>query len=211
MSTILSDSGLTLASGNILDLKSAIPSTGSYTIGDIILEIGAANRLSGWKRQTTGAANVLGTDWLYFNTPTAPHSTVRLNTFNGYGSTNTQIRRFTNVVANQGSDITYSDSATLGASFTINTAGVYNISYNDSFGGATFLGISLNSSQLTTAIQTITDADRLALGTCPAANLAGLVSGSFYLPAGSVIRAHADSSGGIGQAARCNFTITRVA
>ena len=60
-------------------------------------------------------------------TKTASQSMVRLNTSNGYGSTNTVIKRYTNVVTNQGVDITYADSATLGASFTINTAGVYAI------------------------------------------------------------------------------------
>lgn len=45
--------------------------------------------------------------------------------FNGQGSTNTEIFRFTNIETNVGGDITYADSATLGASFTINTAGVY--------------------------------------------------------------------------------------
>jgi hypothetical protein len=50
---------------------------------------------------------------------TLAQSMVRLNTANGYGSTNTAIRRFTNVVTNQGTDITYADSATLGTTFTI--------------------------------------------------------------------------------------------
>ena len=38
-------------------------------------------------------------------------SMVRLNTSNGYGSTNVKIRRFTNIITTQGSDITYVDSA----------------------------------------------------------------------------------------------------
>jgi len=46
-------------------------------------------------------------------------SQIRLNTPNGYGSTNTKIRRFLNVVENQCPDVTYADSATLGASFTV--------------------------------------------------------------------------------------------
>jgi hypothetical protein len=42
-----------------------------------------------------------------------------LNTVNGYGSTNTCIRRFTNLTNSIGSDVLYQDSASLGASFTI--------------------------------------------------------------------------------------------
>lgn len=138
-----------------------------------------------------------------------PQSMVRLNTANGYGSTNTVIRRFTNVVTNQGSDITYTDSATLGATFTINTAGVYAISYSDPFNAASASGISLNSSQLTTSIQTVNAADVLAWSGSAAANVPGNSSWIGYLSAGAVIRAHAISTPA--GAGACEFTIVRVA
>jgi hypothetical protein len=137
-------------------------------------------------------------------------SMVRLNTANGYGSTNTMIRRFTNVVVNQGTDITYADSATLGASFTINKAGVYSISFSDnSSSGPMTVGLSLNSTQLTTAFASTNVADRLASGVAPAVNFDGNISTTVYLAAGSVVRPHCD-----GQAAGVRpalFTITRVA
>jgi hypothetical protein len=139
----------------------------------------------------------------------AVQSMVRVNTSNGYGSTNTFIRRFTNVVTNQGSDITYADSATLGASFTINTNGVYAISYSDSFSATANLGISFNSSQLTTSILSINVADRLNSGTTLNTNPTA-VSSTLYIPAGSVIRAHTDSTGG-GTVALVQFTIVRAA
>jgi hypothetical protein len=66
MSTSLSDSGVVLASGNLIDLKTAMPSTGSYTAGDIVLESTTGVRISGWKRLTTGSSHVLNTDWAYF-------------------------------------------------------------------------------------------------------------------------------------------------
>lgn len=140
-------------------------------------------------------------------------SMVRLYTANGYGSSSTVIRRFSTVAVNQGSDITYNSSteATLGATFTINTSGVYHISYSDAFNGASWAGLSLNSTQLTTAIPSINIADVL----CFAYN-AGVVGGGVcvawagYLPAGSVIRPH---SNGVAWAAGIApvFTITRVA
>jgi hypothetical protein len=136
-------------------------------------------------------------------------SMVRLNTSNGYGSTNTVIRRFTNVVANQGSDITYADSATLGASFTINTSGMYAITYVDNSSGNQYAGVSLNSTQLTTNISTIATADRLTLNYGAAATAPATSSWTGYLAAGSVIRPHADG-GAAGVAATTTFTIARV-
>lgn len=136
-------------------------------------------------------------------------SMVRLNTANGYGSTNTMIRRFTNTVANQGTDITYADSATLGASFTINAAGVYAISYCDSFTGANSLGISLNSVQLTTQINAVAVGSRLSFQTASGANASASTSWVGYLAAGDVLRAHTDGvASGLNLA---QFTIARVA
>ena len=67
MTTSLSDAGIQFASGNLVDVKTAMPSTGSYTQGDVIVEKSVNGTLSGWKRLTTGSAHVLGTDWLYFS------------------------------------------------------------------------------------------------------------------------------------------------
>lgn len=135
-------------------------------------------------------------------------SMVRLHSLNGYGSTNNKIRRFTTVVTNQGSDITYADSATLGATFTINAAGVYTISYSDNFSSAAEMGISLNSAQLTTSVSSITDADRLSIMSTAGTAYVGQVAWAGYLPAGSVIRAHTTGLGAsVGNLG--NFTIAR--
>jgi hypothetical protein len=138
-------------------------------------------------------------------------SMVRLHTVNGYGSTNTRIRRFTNVVTNQGADITYADSATLGASFTINTAGVYAISYSDQFNAVSAMGLSLNSTQLSVTILDITTADRLVVSLTAGTNVIGASATTVYLAAGSVIRAHTDSTVTGTSPNTCQFTITRVA
>lgn len=136
-------------------------------------------------------------------------SMVRLDGANGYGSTNTRIRRFTNVVTNAGSDLTYADSAANGASFTINTSGVYAISYCDSFAGGGPLGLSLNSSQLTTDITAITAANRLAMARIANNNYGMEVSWTGYLSAGDVVRAHTNA-GAVGTDP-VHFTIVRVA
>jgi len=137
-------------------------------------------------------------------------SMVRLNTANGLGSTNTTVRRFTNVVTNQGSDITYADSATLGASFTINTAGVYSINYSDAGASGTAIGITLNCTQNSATCENLTDPSQLLIGgVTPAAGQAGYPSWTGQLAAGSVIRASLGTNGTT-YPKTCTFTITRI-
>lgn len=118
-------------------------------------------------------------------------SRVEVQGHNGYGSTNTAIPRFDSALVNVGSGITYADSATLGASFTIDETGVYLISYHgvNNAGTTQDLGISLNTSAPTDNIGTITAADRLGL-----VKMADSTSGSLTviraLSATNVIRPH---------------------
>ena len=157
------------------------------------------------------AGSIASTTEAFTNTPavSTAQSMVRLNTANGYGSTNTKIRRFTNVVTNQGSDITYADSATNGASFTINTNGVYGISFSDNTSvGAYTIGISKNTTQPTTTIASIPIAEILCIASAAAANFTANAVVPIFLQAGDIVRAHTD-----GQAvgtAPVVFTITRV-
>lgn len=123
-------------------------------------------------------------------------SQIRLNTSNGYGSTNTRILRYVNAVLNVGNDITYADNAAGGASITINTPGLYAISagYNNAATGGQF-GLSLNTTQPTTNIASITATDILAISTCGSANSLSLsVNFVGYFKAGDVIRPHADNA-----------------
>lgn len=66
MTTALDDKGVQFATNNILNIATAVPTTGSYTLGDIVYEKTANTTQSGWKRLTTGSGHVLGTDWIYF-------------------------------------------------------------------------------------------------------------------------------------------------
>lgn len=140
-----------------------------------------------------------------------PNSFVRVGTSNGAGSTNTAIRRFTTTHASAGSDITYADSAANGASFTINTTGVYAISYTDSFSIAADFGISRNSTQLTTSISSITAIDQLVECTTGNANFRSNCGITLPLTAGDVIRPHVGAASTNGtSAADTRFTITRI-
>lgn len=137
-------------------------------------------------------------------------SQVVCDTGNGNGSTNTVIRRYTNSTTT-GSDITYADSATLGGTFTINTAGLYSISvtdFNNSSSNRSF-GISLNSNQLTTSIDTITTANRLIETSTQNNQTTANCSTVARLAVNDVIRSHNDSGPG-GATATVQFRIVRI-
>ncbi len=135
---------------------------------------------------------------------------VTVTTGNGWGSGSTAIRRFTTEEVNTGAAITYADSASLGATFTINTAGLYEIHYIEIYAtGATYFGISKNSSQLTTAIQSITAATNLIFH-ATVAGFYGPVTGVFSFAAGDVIRPHGGGSNLVDSNALTKFSIRRI-
>lgn len=120
---------------------------------------------------------------------------VTLYSGNGHGSTNTKIRRFTTTLVSVGTAISYSDSATNGASFTINETGLYEIYYTEITQGSLF-GLSVNSTQLTTNIDSVNIANRVALAKSidtinyPTATLTRVLR----LVAGDVVRPHTDGT-----------------
>lgn len=130
---------------------------------------------------------------------------------NGYGSTNTTTRRWTNIQINKGTAITYADSATLGGSFTINESGVYSIMYGDQMSTTNWtFGISLNSTQLATAIQSITAANRIAEAEFFTATQRALVTATLYLKAGDVIRGQTDGTSSGAETQAEQFRIVKV-
>jgi hypothetical protein len=139
----------------------------------------------------------------------APRSEVWLTGANGYGSTNTKIRRFSTTQRNIGQDITYSDSATAGASFIINSDGLYSITYVDSFTGGSFVGISRNSSQLTTNVESINQGDVVAIQQTSGVNAIGSAPATLILYAGDVIRPHTEGTA-VGTGSPQMFRITKV-
>lgn len=135
-------------------------------------------------------------------------SSVIVDTGNGHGSTNTAIRRFTNIRKNTGTDITYADSATLGATFTINTAGVYALTYIDSRSTSTAtFGVSINSAQLTTNISSITAANAIGF-VQPVQQVAGC-SYTIICAVNDVLRPH-DNGASDDTSTASRFIITRV-
>lgn len=122
MTTALSDQGLQLASGNIVDVRSAMPTTGSYTAGDIVLEKSTSGEISGWKRLTTGSAHVLGTDWLYFaplGTGQTLQSVTRTSGVTYTNTTGRQIWVLVDIVSASATNATTSIAINGGSAFTI--------------------------------------------------------------------------------------------
>lgn len=121
-----------------------------------------------------------------------------------------KIRRFTTVLVNTGTDITYTDSATLGASFTINTTDEYTISFTDGCGGVNeVVGISVNTTQPTIGIDVLTNlTEALAMSAVTAGNSPTTVTWSGKLTAGDVIRPHNDMSSSSNNG-KTQFTISK--
>jgi hypothetical protein len=139
-------------------------------------------------------------------------SEIKVTGGSGHGSTNTRVRRFSTTVASVGSGITFTQSATLGDIFTINESGVYAISYTDGrSAGPSSFGVSKNSSQLTTDIISITNADRLVMSQEVSAS-GGFtnIGGTYRLNAGDIIRAHTDGTVDRSADAQVAFTISQV-
>lgn len=141
-----------------------------------------------------------------------PTSCVQVHTGNGYGSTNNKIRRYTTALVNTGSDITYADSAANGASFTINTTGIYAIDSNEiSVNTGLFaVGASVNSAQLTTSINSITVANRLFFGFSGGGVFPAAGGAVRFLAAGDVVRPHQDGNNS-DTTDKVTFSIRRIA
>lgn len=123
------------------------------------------------------------------------YSEVIVHTGNGHAATDTKIRRYTTAKVNTGTGVTYSDSAANGGLFTFNEDGIYKVRIKDaSSSGACNYGFSIDSTQLTTNIESITDSFRRILVTTSAANIQLGETELIKIAAGSVGRVHTDGS-----------------
>lgn len=138
---------------------------------------------------------------------------VSVNTGNGHGSTNSKIRRFTTIAGSAGTAITYADSATLGASFTINESGLYAITYSDSDASGGHIGLSLNSTALSDEISYFSNYDfRLTNTVLPGtgAIAIGSVSVVTRISSGGVVRPHNGAPAPTGTTRLSSLTIRKV-
>lgn len=139
-----------------------------------------------------------------------PRSYVVMSGGNGYGSTANRRRRFTTVLENVGTAITLTQSSVNGDTFTINSNGIYAMSYNDGYSGGAFeAGITRNSNG-TTSVAAVPDADLLAYYTSPGGSALLPMSTTRYLTAGTVIEATTDGTADRTTAKQVRFSITKV-
>ena len=142
-------------------------------------------------------------------------TSIRLDTYNGYGSTYNKIPRFSAIRDSLGGDIAYSDSATLGASFTVVTSGIYSITYSmrSPANGRSTVGITKNvtAAEAILSPDGITDRSKVlaqAFSPVPGDVATSSCAWTGYLISGDIIRPH---SNGIAPDAAGNthFTISR--
>jgi hypothetical protein len=141
-----------------------------------------------------------------------PRDEVVVDGGNGLGSTNGYIRRLVNIRKNVGTAITYADSATLGASFTINSDGIYAISYSDSrTGGAMTVGISVNGSNLNAGLNSLDYTQGYRGSNVGTGGNTTAFMWTGFLEAGDVVRPHASDNTSLDTTTRIIFQITKVA
>lgn len=133
---------------------------------------------------------------------------VYVMTGNGVGSGNSYFRRFVSVFRMRGTAISYTDSASEAALFTINVAGRYAISYTDSRSASALdMGITRNTRANGTDVASLpSKIERLAYIQQPAASY-GTVTVVADLEVGDEIRAHGGSPNATGDV---SFRITKV-
>lgn len=149
------------------------------------------------------------TEWYIVGYVLPPNSEVIATNGNGTGSTNNMIRRYTNNTTT-GTGITFADSASLGSSFTINVPGDYSMTYVDKYNTANpGFGISLNTSQPTTAITSIPNGYLMHIEQGDT-NKPHAMAITKKLVATDVIRAHNDNATGPSTGAEARFIIKQI-
>lgn len=137
--------------------------------------------------------------------PLSTGNTLFLNTYGGYGGTDTKIPYFTTAVTNTlGSAATLVNDSTNGCKVTIAKKGIWAVTYTFEAGAAMRFGLSLNSAQLTTDINSITASARRGLSFLDVSGDSAVVAWTALLDIGDVVRPHNDGTGP-NTASRCSF------
>ena len=135
--------------------------------------------------------------------------------FQGYGSTNTAIPYYisTGVRKDTTGDLIAVDydNSTLGASITALKKCTVNMSLSHSVSVSGLAGITLNSTQLSTAVEDVNDVNVLASSYQPNANTPRSVSVEIELDVGDVLRPHTGTTGTQSTNAVSSFSVTATA
>ncbi len=154
-----------------------------------------ADDAAGTTRNTSGIYLILPESRDYV-LPNGPRVTSAFwHTVNGYGSSSTKIQKFTTEVdASNDVVVTVVNSATLGFTITANIDCTIYVNYNACFNGSAEVGISKNSSELTTNIVSITASDRLSVISTESNNHPNIASWAGQIASSDILRPH--TSGG---------------
>jgi len=165
----------------------------NWMLGDVISYDSGTGALVVYPRTSNGSGTFSA--WTISQSPTTDavgDHAVWVHSGIGYGSApNNKIKRFSTVKLNVGDAITYADNAVNGPTFTVNSGGLYEIQCCDRYKTASndcFYGISLNSSALTTNIQSDTGG-RVIMAYSKDNNYVP-ISCTIKLVAGDVVRMH---------------------
>lgn len=180
--------------GTIIDVPHGGTGLATLTANNVILGNGTSTPTFVAPGTTGNGLVSNGTTWtsapILASTPT---SEIWLWAQNGYGSTNIMVRRWTNIGKNAGSDLTLTQSSVNGDLITINTAGVYAISYSDDCTGNMDAGIVLNGTQGTIPIYTLTSPQTIiAIGSNHGGGYAVTASCTLHLSVNDFIWAQND-------------------
>ena len=150
-----------------------------------------------------------------WNTITGLEAEVIVHGGNGFGSTNTIIRRFTTVDLTVGTAISYADDVVYGASFRINVPGVYAISYTDQRIDTAYSGylyyIEVDHSPVQSTVSTITSGATFTSIATNSPTIIGTNNVTLLLDAGDVVRPWwFGNFGGTYNDLQAKFIITKV-
>ena len=139
-----------------------------------------------------GAANTLAVSPASTATGLTQHE-ISLYTANGYGSTNTNIRKYSTVETNVGTSLTLTQSASLGDSITVNTTGLYSVQAVDNFSTVSSFGITRNVSA-NTSIDSVAVGSLLSVASGNT-NYRTVCTWTGWLTSGDVLRVHGAGTG----------------
>lgn len=189
--TVISTTALSGSSGQASVVYST--SSRSNVSARLIARLKSNQTSAGWWTSAPSEVSLIPFD----SSPSPyPISVVQTDSPNGYGSTSTKVRKYSNSYT-VGTAITYGTSATLGDTFTINEDGVYFVEIRDATttDGFFAIGISLNTTlaEGLTSINSLPAAKRIVYGG-PRGSVAVSASTIIRLRAGDILRAQTDAS-----------------
>lgn len=181
---------------------------GGTPIGSTSFSLGSAQSRYSFMVSNLPIKN-LNQNGIVINALAPENSEILLQDRAGFGSTNTKIPRYTNLTT-IGTALTATQSGTDGDSVTVNEDGIYSVNLVDPTTDTARSGISVNSAQLTTNIQDITAANRLAIAQASSGSIGmAACSANVVLSKGDVLRPHTQGTSG-GTTAHAIFRVTKI-